>query len=317
LADKVLVIEGLGLHTGRRFALNIMRAQKPGVQFRTTFEGFECSAPALWTRLSGTARSTALVLRGPNRRKVELRTIEHFMAAVVMSGLTHLDVEIVPLDGENEICEIPGLDGSALEWMRALESHALNEPALLPKGREAWLPVRSIEIQDANKRVVLSPHPLGDDSRGAQVSQTLYTVQVDYGARWKQEISFAVDWLKRGEARTRFIESIAPARTFGFEHEIEHLRSRGLIKGASLENALLLNDERIVNSEGFRVESELAAHKLIDAVGDFALLGAPLLGHILCVRAGHSMHLQSIKEAVQEGALVKGLLTDTGEFIRS
>jgi UDP-3-O-acyl-N-acetylglucosamine deacetylase len=107
---------------------------------------------------------------------------------------------------------------------------------------------------------------------------------------------------------------IAPARTFGFKRELDELVRRGLIKGASLENALLLDDNSVVNTNGFRVPQELAAHKLLDAVGDFALLGKPLLGTIELHQAGHSMHLRAVGEAIRQGVLKPAILKASGEL---
>jgi UDP-3-O-[3-hydroxymyristoyl] N-acetylglucosamine deacetylase len=113
-----------------------------------------------------------------------------------------------------------------------------------------------------------------------------------------------------------FRSRVAPARTFGFEHELVELERRGLARGGSLDNAILLREDCLVNIEGFRVPEELAAHKLLDGIGDFALLGAPLIGRIQLECAGHSMHLRAVSEAVRKGVLVGGVLDRQGRFHR-
>jgi len=278
-------------------------------------------APALWSRLSGTARATALVLRSAKSlnknikapaSRFELKTIEHFLAAYHVLGMRGYDLFIESVDpmSESEAFEMPILEGAGLRWLEWLEECVKADTARspIPEKRPMWKVIRSLEIQDGNKRVLLLPN-----ENPADLSTHIHC-SVDFFSKWAQQMSFDLDWLQPLKVVEAFRERIAPARTFGFEHELKELEKRGLAMGGSLENALLLNHEKVVNEGGFCVPEELAAHKLLDAIGDFSLLGAPLIGRIELQCAGHSMHLRAATEAARKGALALGFLDRHGVF---
>ncbi len=305
-------VEGVGIHTGRNYRVQVSHASKKGqgVMFHHQRDEIVYSSPAFWLRVSGTSRATALVLRGDSKRRFELMTVEHFLAAALMRGFVDLDVTIECLSpGDHDSLEFPVLDGSAAQWTSLLNS--LSDPDEISSSRTAWKLIRSLEVRDQSKSVVLLPSAEGDEST------THYHTTVDFGGTLQQSASLAVVWTQLESARHLFESTIAPARTFGFKKEIDALIARGLALGGSLENAILLDGSQVVNPEGFRFPNELAAHKLMDAIGDFALLGGPLLGRIEMTQAGHSMHLRAIEEAFRTGCLVKGLLHPSGSFERA
>jgi len=295
---------GIGLHTGRRTQLRLRgwAENSESIFFSHVVGEVDHSAPALWTRLSATSRSTSLVLRGASRRRFELKTVEHLLAAAYAVGLPPL---VFQIDGLSEagdprtedVFEIPALDGSAAEWCTWLESCAREN-----SDRPVWIPTRSFQLVDGPRSVLIAPHA------DARTTRTSFRCSVDFGGPWRQQSAFSFDWTRVVESFGRFRREIAGARTFGFQHELKSLGERRLALGGTLDNALLLDGDRIVNAEGFRLPNELAAHKLLDAVGDFALLGAPVLGEIHVQQAGHSMHLRTLEEAVRTGALVRGRL---------
>ena len=304
-------VEGAGLHTNKKSRLRLTPAdQNEGVSFSLAFQGNAYAAPALWTRLSATSRSTSLVLRGPTRRRFELKTVEHLMAALFAAGLPNLRVDIEDLhsaeeaDPQADVIELPVLDGSARDWM----PHArlvMNAQV----ARAVWIPVRSFEISDGSRGVLIAPWADG-------ALTTEFQCAVEFGAHWAQQKTFVFDWTRVEESFHQFAAEIASARTFGFQHELDELARKGLARGGTFDNALLLDGDRVCNQGGFRVEQELAAHKLLDAVGDFALLGSPILGSIRLTRAGHSIHLRALEEAVRQGALVKGWIDNRGRIQR-
>lgn len=301
---KQLSVQGYGLHSGSLNTLAVVRStsKKSWLEFVTRVEKSFFRAPAEWTRLSGTTRSTALVLRGNSKLRFELRTIEHFMAAAFVYDLQGFQVSVESDHMEHGVLEVPILDGSSKEWhcLRSFESRTI------PERRPVWIAVKDFLLEDGSKKVRIEKMQSNHHSN--------YHCKVDFGPSWKQEKSFSIDWLNPMASRESFDKEIAPARTFGFKHELEELVRRGLIKGASLENALLLDDNKVVNTSGFRVPQELAAHKLLDGIGDFALLGKPLIGSVQLDQAGHYLHLRALDEAVRQGALRPAFLNSAGEL---
>jgi UDP-3-O-[3-hydroxymyristoyl] N-acetylglucosamine deacetylase len=304
--DMAVEVTGVGIHTGRQTRTRITHStDSKTLQFKCKVGDVACSAPALWTRLSGTARSTALVLRGEQRKKVELRTIEHLMAAWAVSGFLPMTVWIDTMIGpvvDGDQIELPILDGSAQGWMALLQDlrAQMVSSDLNPRSSQvmrAWKIVRPFEVGDDTKKISFLPFKKVEP-------RTQLKVLVDFGGQTlKQSLDCVLDWSNDRERLETFNSKIAAARTFGFKSELEDLERRGLARGGTLKNAILLDGPNVVNPEGFRFENELAAHKAIDAIGDFALLGAPLFGALILERAGHSLHTRALIEAVRQGAI--------------
>ncbi|MBS1983348.1 MAG: UDP-3-O-acyl-N-acetylglucosamine deacetylase [Bdellovibrionales bacterium] len=305
-----VIVEGRGLHSGKLFRLTISVANEAnhGIVFAYERDEVTYSSPAFWLRVSGTSRATALILRGESRRRFELFTVEHFLSAALVAGRHDLLVQIETPEGPTDVLEFPNLDGSAAEWFRIL-SRLPETPAALTE-RPCWKIIRSVEVADGSRKVVFSPL-----SEPGEESISRYDYTVRFGDL-NQTAFFEIDWRRLSVAQGHYAASIAPARTFGFKAELEALEKRGLAKGATLANALLLDGSRVVNEGGFKIPNELAAHKLMDAVGDLFLLGAPFLGRVDFTEAGHSMHLRALEEAFRTGALVKGRLLASGPFLR-
>lgn len=300
-------IEGVGLHSGLRLKVTLKEgAPGQGVRFELHLDGEIYSAPAHWLRVSGTSRATAIVLRGTGRRRYELSTIEHLLAAVFASGRVDLNVVMEALDPVGESIELPALDGAADAWAELCAQLA---PVRGPWTGPCWKVLRSVEVADGNRRAILSP--LED----ANAALSKFHCQVDFGGAWKQAAYFEIDWTRPDVSFQKFRAELAPARTFGFQAELKALEARGLARGANLSNAILLDGDRVVNEGGLRFENELAAHKLVDAIGDLALMGSPFLGRLDLNAAGHSMHVRLVEEAFRTGALAKGRLTPSG-FVR-
>ena len=306
--EVAVEVTGVGIHTGRQTRARITYpSDTKTLQFKCNVGDIECSAPALWTRLSGTARSTALVLRGEQRKKVELRTIEHLMAAWAISGFMPINVYVDTLIGpvaDGDQIEVPILDGSAEGWMalfQDLATQVARQGGQQASGQRkiirAWNVLRPFEVGDDGKKISFAP-------LNTLQAMTELSVLFDFGGNaLKQKLSCSLDWGDDQSRLKTFNSKIASARTFGFKAELEDLERRGLARGGSLKNAILLDGQSVVNPEGFRFDNELAAHKAIDAIGDFALLGAPLFGALVFDRAGHSLHTRALIEAVRQGAI--------------
>ncbi len=313
--EQSSVITGVGIHTGRNFIVRIStNPEVEGINFYSEHFQKRYESPASWTRLSGTARSTALVLRGEDNLRFELRTVEHFLAAAHVLGLEGVDVFVrssgsLIHSSDFQTLELPVLDGSARQWIRFIQEYQIRENRVIKTlGRKVFKVHRSFELKDGLKCIALLPPRSGEES------MTRYSCAVDFGSAWQQEAEFSINWMDPKSAVKNFGEKIAPARTFGFQAELKDLEDRGLAKGAALNNAILLDGDRVVNEGGLLFPNELAAHKLVDAIGDFALAGRPIIGQIEVTRGGHAAHLRALSEAVKSGVLISGYLNSTGCF---
>lgn len=250
---------GVTIHSGR-MANMTMRPAAPGhgiVFRRGDVAGAAANIPASWRGVTDAPLCTAL----RNAAGTTVSTVEHLMAALAAAGIDNAEIEI---DGP----ELPIMDGSAAPFLFLLECAGYIEQ---PHPRQALAIRRVVAVGDETRQARLEPAPrfsLAIDIayRGAPVTEQTFAATVDY---WS------------------FKSEICRARTYGFLHEAEQLRARGLALGASLDNAIILADGRVLNSEGLRYPNELARHKALDAIGDLALVGMPILGRYVARHAGH------------------------------
>lgn len=204
-----------------------------------------------------------------NADGVRLSTIEHLMAAFAALGVSNVVVEV---DGP----ELPILDGSALPFVQLLDRAGF---------RRQQAPVRYIEIlepivvEEGDKRAALLP---------CDRYEMRFEIDFDSKVIGNQVVDFVVD-------EATFRDQIMAARTFGFAHEVEALRRAGLARGGSLENAVVIDGDVILNPGGLRMEREFVKHKALDAIGDLYVLGAPLLGRYEGVKAGHALNNQLVR----------------------
>lgn len=253
---------GLGLHSGKKTRMTLRPCDDAsGIFFRRKDVPTSRSLiAARWHRVSSTNLSTGL----SNSHDVSISTVEHLMAALRLCGIDNLEIEV---DGP----EIPIMDGSAMPFVETLGSIGTRE---IDTPRKAIWIHKPVEVRDGERYALLMP-----DNRPR------VTVSIDFSepAIGAQTLSVITD-----DPELR--QSIAPARTFGFLHEVEQLRERGLALGGSLNNAILVDGERVVNPEGLRFADEFVRHKVLDAIGDLSLIGAPLMGHYHAFKSGHLMN---------------------------
>jgi UDP-3-O-[3-hydroxymyristoyl] N-acetylglucosamine deacetylase len=201
-----------------------------------------------------------------------VETVEHLLAALVSSGIDNVVVEL----NHNEV---PIMDGSAAPFLYLVQEAGIKR---LSAARKHLKILRPVQITDGDKRIAVYP------SDHFKVS---YTISFDHP-------------LLRHQSRTEriteqsFAESIAAARTFGFLKEVEWMRQNGLALGGSLENAIVIGDAGVLNP--LRFEDEFVRHKILDAIGDLALLGYPLVGHVVAHRAGHALHTALVTELIEQ-----------------
>ncbi|UBF27384.1 UDP-3-O-acyl-N-acetylglucosamine deacetylase [Kovacikia minuta CCNUW1] len=260
--EREFVCSGVGLHTGASVQVRILPAPVGRGRYFVRVDLPETpEIPASIEAVSQTALSTELT-----QGEARVRTVEHLLAALTGMGVDNARIE---LDGP----EVPLLDGSAKEWVEAIA-----QAGILPQTE--LRPLRTIHqpvwIRDQDAFVAALP-----------ATETRFTYGIDFelpaiGNQWHS-------WSPTGQAT--FETEIAPARTFGLLHQIDYLRQQGLIKGGSLDNALVCGSDGWLNPP-LRFANEPARHKLLDLVGDLSLLGEVPTAHFLAYKASHNLHTQ-------------------------
>ena len=260
---------GIGLHTGARVHLCLTRAPaNTGIVFRRIdLEGYAIEARA--KNVARVSYATSLMKKG-----VLISTTEHLLSALAASGVDNAFIDIDNL-------EVPILDGSALPFWLLIRQAGLKQQ----RARRVYVKVlRPVQVVEGNRRASVSP---ADHLR--------ITCRIAFSHPLIGEQS--IDFVPQGGG---YEAEIAPARTFGFLEEAEMLRNSGLIRGGSLENAVVLTRDGVMNPEGLRFPDEFCRHKILDLVGDLALLGHPLIGHVIAERAGHAMHYALVSRLLRE-----------------
>jgi len=254
-----LNFSGIGLHSGRRVEVTLYpAAANQGLRFiRTDLPG-RPQIRAHYSRVVDTTRATSLGENGTT-----LATVEHLLAAL---GGLGVDNALIEVQGP----ELPIMDGSAAPFARLIAAAGLRALAW-PR---AYLMVRdTVELRQGEQWMRVRPG----------VPRITYTIDFDHPLIRRQRYSVPL----RPES---FQSEIAAARTFGFLKEVQYLQERGLALGGSLDNAVVLDDREVLNPGGLRFPEECVRHKILDAVGDLALLGLPLLGHLEVGRGSHELH---------------------------
>ena len=263
---KLATISGIGLHSGARINLKMRPATaNTGIVFHRTDGEQTVDIKACSENVVDTRMATVIGSRG-----VTVSTIEHLMAALAAFGIDNLHVDI---DGP----EVPVLDGSAAPFIRELQQAGIKT---LTRSRKFIAIRKPLEIIEGEKRISILP------SRFFRIS---FDIAFDHPAISVQQHSMKF-------TTETFCKDIAAARTFGFLHEVEYLKANGLARGGSLENAVVIDKNGIMNPEGLRFNNEFVRHKILDAFGDFSLLGSPMLGHIRAFKAGHDLNAKMVRK---------------------
>jgi UDP-3-O-[3-hydroxymyristoyl] N-acetylglucosamine deacetylase len=253
---------GVGLHTGSHVEMTLAPAPADtGIQFRrvdVTDRDNVIAAQFDW--VSETGYGTVV----SNDDGVSVSTVEHLMSALSALGI---DNAIIEINGP----EVPVMDGSAAPFVFLIECAGVKT---LPRARRVLHILEPVEIIEGDKKVGLYPA----DRLSISFEIEFSADAIGYQAR-------SVD-----VTETSFKSQIARARTFGFLHEVEHLTKMGLARGASLDNAVVLSEGKVINRGGVRYDDEFVRHKILDAIGDLALAGMPIVGAYRAVRAGHTLN---------------------------
>lgn len=267
---RAVSVSGHGLHSNRPCSVRLVPVDSAtGMTFLHLPTGTEIPVRADRT---GDLRLATTLVQGD----VRLQTIEHLLSALVGLEIEHLRIEV---DGE----ELPILDGSAAPWVEAILAAGLRA---LP-GRRRFLKVlRPVEVHQGGKWIRVGP------CEGTAGLRIRYTIDFDHPAIGRQSREL-------GLTAEKYVREVGTARTFCLSSEVDWMRAHGLALGGSLDNAVVFGPDGPLN-EALRFEDEAVRHKILDLVGDLALLGAPLLGFVEAHAAGHAMHV----------ALAKALLDD-------
>jgi UDP-3-O-[3-hydroxymyristoyl] N-acetylglucosamine deacetylase len=267
---RSVACHGIGIHSGRPAHLVIHPAQaNSGLNFvRTDLPG----SPIIPARSSRVVDSSLATTLGNEQAYVS--TVEHLLAA--LAGL-HIDNARIELSGP----ELPILDGSAAPFTVLLQKAGIKA---LRWPRAFFQMQKPLEISDGDKYIGIEP---------AAESRVTYTIDFPHPAIGHQQFTF----LLRAKA---FCREIAPARTFGFLHDVQKLQANGQALGGSLDNAIVLDSQGVLNPEGLRFPDEFVRHKVLDLIGDLALLGWPILGHIHVSKGSHALHQLFMQTLLQQ-----------------
>lgn len=261
---------GVGLHTGHPVSLMLSPAPvDTGILFIRHQTGGTVSFGASIRNLMSTELCTALSANG-----TLIKTVEHLLAALV--GL-EIDNVYVELDGG----EVPAMDGSAGAFAQLIRSAGITQQ----ERRQPYLKIlRPIEIAEGGRRIAITP-----------AATPKITCSVEYNHPMIRRQTYEYDCTVAS-----FEQDIADARTFAFLKEVEALWARGLAKGGSLENTVVLSEGGIVNESGLRFADEFVRHKVLDLIGDMALLGVPVIGHLTADRSGHALHTKLVQTILSQ-----------------
>ncbi len=263
---ETATIDGIGLHKGKPPRVTFRPAEGP-TGYRFLHPAFSAPLPARLDRMAGTARGTNIT-----DGRTTIYTVEHLLSAAAGLGIDDLDIE---LSGE----EPPAADGSALPFALALKGAGMvPKPAQERRTISLSVPVR---FENAGTRISAEPRPGGVSFR----------LVYDYPHKLvgRQAVEFSL-------SPEAYLKEVAPARTFGFSHELEAPKKAGLALGGSLDNAVVIAEEEVLAKDGLRFADVFARHKLLDLIGDLALAGLPLAGvHIEAERPGHAANVNFAK----------------------
>jgi UDP-3-O-[3-hydroxymyristoyl] N-acetylglucosamine deacetylase len=263
---------GVGLHTGQKVYLTLRpAAPDTGIVFRRVDLPQPVEIPAEPYAVRDTRLSSCLEKDG-----VRVSTVEHLMSALAGLGVDNAYVDVTAP-------EVPIMDGSAGPFVFLLQSAGIEEQNAPKKFIRI---LRPVEVRDGDKWVRFEPHngfklDLSIDFNHPVFDRSRQSVSVDFST-------------------TSYIKEVSRARTFGFMQDVETMRSQGLALGGSLDNAIVMDEYRVLNSDGLRYEDEFVKHKVLDAIGDLYLLGHPLIGAFSGHKSGHALNNQLLRRLVED-----------------
>ncbi len=268
-------VKGIGLHSGVEVSMKLYPAEVDfGIKFIRTDLATNNIIDALWSNVTNTKLSTTI----SNESGASVSTIEHLMSA--LSGL-HIDNIKIEINGP----EVPIMDGSSIKFVDLIDQTSTQN---LSKKRKILKIKKNIKVENNNSSVELKPN-----------NQFSIDFEIDFPSKLVSKQSCQLQ-LINGNYKT----DIASARTFGFERDVDMLRSNGLALGGSLDNAVVIGEGKILNAEGLRFKDEFVRHKILDSIGDLYLAGSPIQGYFFGNKSGH--HLNNL--------LLRSLFADKNNY---
>lgn len=263
---------GVGLHSGEKVYLTLSPAPvNTGIIFRRTDLDDPVEIPARAENVGDTTLSTTLIKDG-----VRISTVEHLLSAMAGMGIDNAYIDL-------SASEVPIMDGSAGPFVFLLQSAGIVEQSAAKRFIRIK---RSITLEEGDKWVKLEPY------EGFKVS---FNIDFKHPAIQGRSQSSEMDF-----SSTSFVREVSRARTFGFMNQIEQLRANNLALGGSLNNAIVMDEYRILNEDGLRYEDEFVKHKILDAIGDLYLLGSSLIGAFSGHKAGHALNNKILRELLAD-----------------
>ena len=274
--NNVIRATGVGLHTGEKVYVTLQPAPvDTGIVFRRTDLDPVVEFVAHASNVGSTTMATSLASQG-----YELSTVEHLMSAFAGLGVDNAIVDV-------SAAELPIMDGSAAPFVFLLQSAGISEQ---PAQKKFLRILKTVRYAQDDVYVELAPHD------GYQLN---YTLKYDHPVFRRHEHSVCLDF-----STMAYVKEVSRARTFGFLADYEKLKAMDLAKGGSLDNAVVVDDFKILNEEGLRLEDEFVKHKILDAIGDMYLLGHSLIGRFTGYKSGHGPN----------NALLRKLLSDPESY---
>ena len=253
--------DGIGLHTGKTVRMTLKPAPiGTGVLFIRTDIG-NAQIKAVATNIAATSYATTLSQNG-----VSIKTVEHLLAA--LAGL-HIDNIYIEINAD----EVPIIDGSSRPFVRLIADAGIQIQETIQPILKI---IRPIFVREGNRQIAIWP---------ADATSISYFIDFNHPMLKEQSMQYE-------PSEEAFLREISDARTFGFLSDVKTLQANGLAKGATLDNAIALNEDSVVNKGGLRYKDEFVRHKILDLIGDLSLVGMPISGHIVAHKSGHSLNAQ-------------------------
>lgn len=280
-------LQGTGLHTGVECRLRLCSAPAGmGVVFRRTdLDGFQVEACA--ENIARVSYATSLMKRG-----VLISTTEHLLAALYGASIDNVVVEM-------DNIEVPILDGSSAPFLEALSRAGRKRQRRRRRFLQLLVPVEVSQLERDGAEKFIGAYPLENGAGSLEIDDTIDFPHPQVG---RQQLRFTV-------TPETFAEQLGRARTFTFRDEVDKLREMGLIRGGSLDCAVVVDRGGVMNQEGLRYSDEFVRHKTLDLIGDLALLGRPLLARVCARRAGHALHTALVGKLLQTSGVLREVTT--------